>query len=235
MEYMWNMCENLYYESVYFKELHNDQEYYSPTIYRAGAAEVSLVIMIIRLWSKWLGFKASQFCLSISLKLDLLSLVLHLILLKEPIFASADIYDLWMIITCSKADIALCKGIRIPESAKFFLVESWIQQMFAVESGIPLMIGIWNPTNDSNLEPHWWLESGIQVPPTRIPESSTRNPQSLAWTDPECRFWVAVSAEERELKVQSKLRTFCFTFSLVGCFLIVRSETNYSWKLNLCQ
>ena len=24
---VWNMCENLHYESVYFKELHNDQEY----------------------------------------------------------------------------------------------------------------------------------------------------------------------------------------------------------------
>ena len=70
---------------------------------------------------------------------------------------------------------------------------------------------------------------GIQVPLTRIPESSTRNPESLAWSDP-YQFWVAVSAEERELKVQSKLRTFCFTFSLVGCFLIFRSETNYSWK-----
>ena len=25
---VWNMCENLFYESVYFKELHNEQEYY---------------------------------------------------------------------------------------------------------------------------------------------------------------------------------------------------------------
>ena len=25
---VWNMCENLHYESVYFKELYNDQEYY---------------------------------------------------------------------------------------------------------------------------------------------------------------------------------------------------------------
>ena len=24
---VWNMCENLHYESVYFKELHNEQEY----------------------------------------------------------------------------------------------------------------------------------------------------------------------------------------------------------------
>ena len=53
-------------------------------------------------------------------------------------------YDLWMIITCSKADIALCKGIRIPESAKFFLVESGIP---LEESGIPLMIGIRNPSS----------------------------------------------------------------------------------------
>ena len=29
---VWNMCENLHYESVYFKELHNEQEYYWPTI-----------------------------------------------------------------------------------------------------------------------------------------------------------------------------------------------------------
>ena len=32
---VWNMCENLHYESVYFKEQRNDQEYYLPTIYRA--------------------------------------------------------------------------------------------------------------------------------------------------------------------------------------------------------
>ena len=37
------MCENLHYESVYFKELHNDQEYYWSTIYRAGAAVVSTI------------------------------------------------------------------------------------------------------------------------------------------------------------------------------------------------
>ena len=37
------MCENLPYESVYFKELQNEQEYYWPTIYRAGAAVVSTI------------------------------------------------------------------------------------------------------------------------------------------------------------------------------------------------
>ena len=40
---VWNMCENLPYESVYFKELHNKQECYWPTIYRAGAAVMSTV------------------------------------------------------------------------------------------------------------------------------------------------------------------------------------------------
>ena len=25
---VWNMCENLHYESVYFNQLHNEQEYY---------------------------------------------------------------------------------------------------------------------------------------------------------------------------------------------------------------
>ena len=37
------MCESLPYESVYFKELHNERECYCPTIYRAGAAVVSTV------------------------------------------------------------------------------------------------------------------------------------------------------------------------------------------------
>ena len=40
---VWNMCENLHYKSVYFKELHNDQEYCWPTIYTAGAAVVSTI------------------------------------------------------------------------------------------------------------------------------------------------------------------------------------------------
>ena len=38
---VWNMCENLHCGSVYFKGLHNDQEYYWPTISRAGAAVAS--------------------------------------------------------------------------------------------------------------------------------------------------------------------------------------------------
>ena len=33
---VWNMCENLHYEWVSFKELHNEQEYCWPTIFRAG-------------------------------------------------------------------------------------------------------------------------------------------------------------------------------------------------------
>ena len=37
------MCENVHNESVYFKELHNKQENYWPTIYRAGADVVSTI------------------------------------------------------------------------------------------------------------------------------------------------------------------------------------------------
>ena len=33
-------------KSVYFKELHNEQEYYSSTIYGAGAAECQLLLVI---------------------------------------------------------------------------------------------------------------------------------------------------------------------------------------------
>ena len=40
---VWNMCENLHYEWVYFKELHNEQEYDWPTVYRAWAAVVSTI------------------------------------------------------------------------------------------------------------------------------------------------------------------------------------------------
>ena len=45
--FVWNMCENLHYESVYFKELHNDHEYYWPTTYRAGAAVGSTITSLI--------------------------------------------------------------------------------------------------------------------------------------------------------------------------------------------
>ena len=44
---VWNMCEHLNYESVYFKEVHNDQEYHRPTIYRAGAAVVSTITSLL--------------------------------------------------------------------------------------------------------------------------------------------------------------------------------------------
>ena len=44
---VWNICENLHYQSVYFKELHNEQEYYRPTIYRAETAVVSTVTIVL--------------------------------------------------------------------------------------------------------------------------------------------------------------------------------------------
>ena len=62
---VWNMCENLHYESVYFKELNNEQEYYWPTIYRAGAAVVSTVItscysFLLLRWNAGLFFVCFQ-------------------------------------------------------------------------------------------------------------------------------------------------------------------------------
>ena len=43
---VWNMCENLHHESVYFKEQHNQQEYYWPAIHRTGAAVVSTLTSV---------------------------------------------------------------------------------------------------------------------------------------------------------------------------------------------
>ena len=43
----YDLCENLPYESVYFKELHNEQECYCLTIYRVVAAVVSTITSLI--------------------------------------------------------------------------------------------------------------------------------------------------------------------------------------------
>ena len=48
---VWKMCESLHYESVYFKELHNDQEHYWPTIYRAGAAVEITITSYMRIFT----------------------------------------------------------------------------------------------------------------------------------------------------------------------------------------
>ena len=53
---VWNMCENLHYESVYFKKLHNQQEYYWPTIYRTGAAVVSTITSLVLRLNKDFSF-----------------------------------------------------------------------------------------------------------------------------------------------------------------------------------
>ena len=48
------ICVNIFImKSVYFKELHNEQEYYSPTIYRAGAAVVSTITSDICFMDIW--------------------------------------------------------------------------------------------------------------------------------------------------------------------------------------
>ena len=41
---LYEICVNIFImKSVYFKELHNEQEYHCPTIYGAGAAVVSTI------------------------------------------------------------------------------------------------------------------------------------------------------------------------------------------------
>ena len=48
---VWNMYENLHYESVYFKELQNESEYHWPTIYRTGAAVVSTITSLQHIYN----------------------------------------------------------------------------------------------------------------------------------------------------------------------------------------
>ena len=48
------MYENLPYESVYFKEPHNEQECYRPTIYRAGEAVVLTITSFTLITIRWL-------------------------------------------------------------------------------------------------------------------------------------------------------------------------------------
>ena len=60
---VWNMCENLHYKLVYLIELHNEQEYYWPTIYRVVAAVVSTITSkYIVVW-----FVVSQYTLKLVL------------------------------------------------------------------------------------------------------------------------------------------------------------------------
>ena len=40
---VWDMCERRHYESVYFKELHNEQEYIDWEYTERGAAVVSTI------------------------------------------------------------------------------------------------------------------------------------------------------------------------------------------------
>ena len=59
MYIVWKMCENLHYETVYIQELHNEQEYYWPTIYRVGAAVVSTITSV------YLHYSAVRSCLKL--------------------------------------------------------------------------------------------------------------------------------------------------------------------------
>ena len=74
------MCENPHYESVYFKELHNQQKYYWPTIYRTGAAVASTItslsLAIVPREKNWflVGFQNWPECVDFKLLLALQSI-----------------------------------------------------------------------------------------------------------------------------------------------------------------
>ena len=97
MSYMGHGSEHLYYESVYFKELHNEQEYYWPRIYRAGATNGK---WLHNLWRNWKGMQWSGF-----------SIVLPIKVLSR--FVAMSEVDFWCIHTWCKQtrvmDIALSK------------------------------------------------------------------------------------------------------------------------------
>ena len=72
--------------------------------------------------------------------------------------------------------IASSKGIGIPESVKFLLVESGIRNLgFEIRNTaqgiqIPLTIGVRNPSSTDKQSTIKYLESGIQVALTNNPE-----------------------------------------------------------------
>ena len=83
---------------------------------------------------------------------------------------------------------APCKGIRIPESGKFFLwnpenFSCGIRQIFLVESEI-LRFGIRNTDQGMRNPPNDWTPESL--PLTKNPESSAWNSESTAW-NPEYR------------------------------------------------
>ena len=57
---VWNMCENLHFESVYFKQLHNDQEYYWPTIYIARESVMAARREVNRIVPADIGLRESS-------------------------------------------------------------------------------------------------------------------------------------------------------------------------------
>ena len=83
--------------------------------------------------------------------------------------------------------IAQCKGIWIPESSKFLLVEFGIRKKLAVKSGIlgfgirNRAQGIRNPTNEWNPESTFhWQRVLNQMPRIRNPWREIQNPR-MSW------------------------------------------------------
>ena len=70
------------------------------------------------------------------------------------------------------------KGLRnrIPESGKFLLEECASQEIFACGILNPVL---WNRNTTQGIRNP--AKSRVQVPLTKIPQSSTWNPESMAW------------------------------------------------------
>ena len=103
MSYMGHGSEHLHYESVYFKELHNEQEYYWPRIYGARAAVAPTITSgkwLHNLWPNWKGMQWPGFSIVLPIKVF------------SPFVAMSEV-DFWCIHTWGKQtremDIVLSK------------------------------------------------------------------------------------------------------------------------------
>ena len=84
--------------------------------------------------------------------------------------------------------VAPCKGIGIPESGKFSLVESGVLGFGIRDTGQ----GIRNPTNDWNPEPSSIDEGLNPVPGIRNTRREILNPR-MSWTDRVVKSWVKIT------------------------------------------
>ena len=121
---VWNMCENLPYESVYFKELHNEQECYWATINRAGAAVVSTITSLHNLTSAWPVMLLANQCLPY--RNQLLARIMSLLksILGKGKFLSTSIDYVKVKENCAYQHFAFLKWYEVPNkfALKFYIM-----------------------------------------------------------------------------------------------------------------